>query len=125
MAHGALIESSRAVKPWREAVKYAALAGGRRVDLAFPLDRPVRAVVVFTLRKPASAPKRRRTWPDRYPDLSKLLRSTEDALVDAGVLRDDARIVEYARAAKVFPGEDDDALDSPGCVIRLYRMEDA
>lgn len=29
----------------------------------------------------------RRTWPDRKPDLRKLVRSTEDALSDAGRLR--------------------------------------
>ena len=73
--------------------------------------------MVFTLPKPSSAPKRRRTWPMRKPDLSKLARSTEDALVDAGLLADDARIVEYQRLAKVYPGEDVEALDAPGVLI--------
>ena len=83
------------------------------------LDGPLRVRMVFTLPKPASAPKRCTTWPMRTPDLSKLARSTEDALTDAGIWRDDARVVEYSRLAKVFPGEDPEALAVPGCRITL------
>src|SRR5690348_16047198 len=81
VGHGRMIESSKKVKPWRQDVKAAALAvrGDRP-----PIDGPVIVRMVFTLPKPASAPKRRRTWPDKKPDLSKLARSTEDALTDAG-----------------------------------------
>jgi Holliday junction resolvase RusA-like endonuclease len=75
--------------------------------------------MVFTLPKPTSAPKTRKTWPDRMPDLSKLIRSTEDSITDAGLWEDDARIVEFARMAKVFPGEDADALSTPGVRIRI------
>ena len=87
-----------------------------------PFDGPLRLRMVFTLQKPASAPKRTRTWPIRYPDLSKLTRSTEDALTSSGLIADDARIVEYSRLAKVFPGEDPEALDSPGVVIHLETL---
>lgn len=114
-----MLEMSKKVKPWREAVR--GNAEDTRGDTP-PLDGPLRVDMVFTLRKPASAPKRRRTWPDRTPDLSKLARSTEDALTQAGVWADDARVVEYGRLAKVFPGEDPDALDSPGVVIRIYTI---
>lgn len=111
-----MVESSAKVKPWREAVRSTAETFGK------PLDEPLFVEMVFTMPKPLSAPKRRRTWPDRTPDLSKLVRSTEDALTDAGVWRDDARVVEYGRLAKVYPGEDPDALDSPGAVIRIYTL---
>ena len=60
----------------------------------------------------------------RRPDLSKLARSTEDALSDAGLIADDARIVEYERLAKVFPGEDPDALEAPGVLI-VVRVKEA
>lgn len=116
---GRMIESSKKVKPWREAVKYAALEAK---DGAGPLDGPIACSMVFTLAKPASRPKGRRTWATGKPDLSKLLRSTEDALTDAGLWKDDARVVEYLRAAKVFPGEDPDALDTPGCVITVWAI---
>lgn len=115
---GVMVESSRHVKPWRQDVVTAA----RDAIRTPPLDGPLTVRMVFTLRKPVSAPKRRRTWPDRTPDLSKLARSTEDALVTAGAITDDARIVEYARLAKVYPGEDPDALDVPGCYIEVRQV---
>jgi Holliday junction resolvase RusA-like endonuclease len=116
---GVMIESSKKVRPWRQDVKAAALAAR---DGAAPMDGPLVLRMVFTLPKPSSAPKRRRLYPMRKPDLSKLARSTEDALTDAGVIADDARIVEYERLAKVFPGEDQDALEAPGVIIELRLM---
>lgn len=118
--HAVLAESSKAVKPWRMDVKHAAIEahGGNP-----PMDGPLCVRMVFTLRKPASAPKKRRTWPDRKPDLSKLVRSTEDALTDAGVIADDARIVELT-AAKRFPGEDLDAMHIPGVRITIWEQEE-
>lgn len=117
--HGMMIESSKKVKPWREAVKHAALL---ERDYAPPLDEPLIVRMVFTMPKPASAPKRRRIWPMRTPDLSKLIRSTEDALTDSGVWKDDARVVEYSRTAKVFPNEDPEALDAPGVRIEITTV---
>lgn len=118
--HAIMTESSAKVKPWREAVVYAAreAMAGRP-----PLQGPVVLEMVFTVRKPTSAPKRRRIWPATKPDLSKLARSTEDAMTTAGVYEDDARIVEYARLAKVFPLEDPAALDVPGVRIKVQQIE--
>jgi Holliday junction resolvase RusA-like endonuclease len=123
---GILVESSKKVKPWREAVVWAAREAME--EGALSLERHCNGAVIgavsvemiFTLPKPKSAPKRRATLPDRKPDLSKLVRSTEDALTTAGVYEDDARIVE-CRSAKRYPGEGPDALDVPGCVIRIAR----
>jgi Holliday junction resolvase RusA-like endonuclease len=112
-----MIESSKKVKPWREAVVWAAREVGRAKFIG-----PVVAEMIFTVRKPKSAPKNRRTWPATKPDLSKLVRATEDALTDAGVWEDDGRVVEYTRQAKVYPGEDRDALDVPGAVIRIASI---
>ena len=140
-----MVESSKKVKPWREDVRAAVLAAiaraevmtdvadgkphrGLRAGIRFfpmPLDQPLRVRMIFTLPKPSSAPKRKRTWPMRTPDLSKLIRSTEDAITTAGFWADDARVVECT-AAKRYPGEGEDALDSPGCVIYvevLHEME--
>ena len=120
VGNGVMIESSKKVKPWREAVVYAAREA---MEGRPPLSGPVVIEMVFTVRKPASAPKRRRTFPATKPDLSKLARSTEDALTTAGVYEDDARIVEYKRLAKVYPLEDPVALDVPGVVITVERKE--
>jgi Holliday junction resolvase RusA-like endonuclease len=113
---GILVESSKKVRPWRQDVKAAAIEA--RAGAA-PIDGPIVVRMVFTVPKPASAPKRRTTYPCRKPDLSKLARSTEDALVDAGLIADDSRIIEFQRLAKVFPGEDPEALESPGVRIEI------
>ena len=112
-----LVESSKRVKPWRECVWASAVAAKG----AHPLDGPLRARMIFTLPKPVSAPKRRQTWPMRTPDLSKLVRSTEDAISDSGLWKDDARVVECI-AAKRYPGEGVDALEAPGCVIEIEAI---
>ena len=104
LGKGVMVESSKAVKPWREAVKSAALqAIGDREDLLpwHPFDGPLSLTAVFWLLRPASAPKRR--WaPDRKPDLDKLLRSL-DALTDVAVWADDARVVRI-NASKSYVG---------------------
>lgn len=119
---GLMVESSKKVKPWRMDVKAAAEEVRKANAQLMPLDGPLIVSMVFTMPKPASAPKTRRTWPDRMPDLSKLARSTEDAISDAGVWADDARVVEYSRLAKVYPGEDPDALSSPGVLITIHKV---
>lgn len=118
--HAKLAESSKGVKPWRDDVK---TAGEKARNGALPMDGPLVARMVFTLPKPKSRPKRKRTYPDRKPDLSKLIRSTEDALKDAGVIAEDARIVEYERVAKVYPGEDAEALEAPGARIEVRQID--
>jgi len=115
-----LAESSKKVRPWRQDVKAAAEAIRCQLGAAV-LDEPLRVRMTFTLPKPLSAPKRRTVYPSKLPDLSKLVRSTEDALADAGIWRDDARVV-YCVAGKRYPGEGPDALDAPGCVIVIETL---
>ncbi len=117
---GIMVESSKAVRPWREAVKCAAIDA---LEEACALIGAVSVHMIFTVPKPKSASKRYRTWPDRKPDLSKLVRSTEDALTDAGVWEDDARIVRCV-ASKVYPYEGVDALHIPGAVIRIHQVKE-
>jgi Holliday junction resolvase RusA-like endonuclease len=112
---GIMVESSEKVKPWREAVKYAAIGNME------PFIGAVRVSIVFTIQKPKSAPKKWRTYPDRKPDIDKLVRSTFDALTDVGVFEDDARVVELT-ASKVFPGEGERALTVPGAVITVEAI---
>lgn len=124
-----LVEASQRVAPWREAVTAAGIearAGAPALDCVVLME------MVFTSTRPKSHYRTGRNahllradapaQPTSAPDLSKLARSTEDALKTAGVYRDDALIAEYLRLAKVFAGEDPDALDSPGAVIRIYVL---
>jgi crossover junction endodeoxyribonuclease RusA len=118
---GIMGEVSKKVKPWRMDVKAAA----ELVRNGSPaMDGPLRARMVFTLPKPASAPKTRRSWPCTRPDVSKLCRSTEDALTDAGLIKDDARIIGYSRLEKVYPGEDPEALTVPGVRITIEQVRE-
>jgi Holliday junction resolvase RusA-like endonuclease len=119
---GRMIEQSPHVGNWREAVKAAALAEMQRAGWPC-FDGPLHCRMTFTLRKPASAPKRRRIWPDRTPDLSKLCRATEDALVAAGAVADDARFVELT-LAKRYPMEGQESLAVPGVRITIWQIGD-
>lgn len=120
MGRGILVENSDAVTPWRADVMTACRGVLEEWGWPAPMDGPIQARMVFTVPKPKSAPKTRRTWPVSRPgDLSKLVRATEDALQAAGVIKDDGMIVEYFRIAKVYPGEDLEAMDRPGCQIAL------
>jgi Holliday junction resolvase RusA-like endonuclease len=113
VGHGRMIESSAKVKPWREAVKYAALEA-----FTGQMEGPLSIAITFTVPKPVSAPKNRQTWPAKRPDLDKLIRSTFDAIGEAGVWHDDAQVI-WVCASKVYPGEGLAALRSPGAKILI------
>ena len=83
------------LKDWESAVRSAAQLFA---ETHF-IDGPVALDLAFYLPKPKSAPKKRTHCITR-PDTSKLIRSTEDALI--GVLfKDDAAVVEI-RATKAY-----------------------
>ena len=116
-----VVDDSKRNKSWRgavvEAVRDQIAPGGELLD-GYPLtDVPVELTVVFTVAKPKST---RRERPIVRPDVLKLLRSTEDAMVDAGLFKDDAQVWQYRRLAKVYPGTDPMALSSPGAVIYVF-----
>lgn len=135
LGNGVLVESSKKVKPWRQDVKYAALAATTAIPGWAPLDGPLVVSMVFALARPKghyrtgrnahllreAAPLR----PAGMPDLSKLARSTEDALTGVAWV-DDSRVVDYARLAKHYAGDSlPDVLDAPGAVIRIWRLGQA
>lgn len=98
-----MVESSNKVKPWRQDVKTAATAAIGHNGTWEPLEGAVTIAVTFYLVRPAghrgtgrnagtiraSAP----AYPATKPDLDKVLRSTFDALGEAGVWRDDSQVV--------------------------------
>ena len=96
-----MIESSKKVKPWRQAVEAAAFDAK---DGAASLDGPLILTILFWLTAPTSLSRKKLAMgPYRKPDLSKLVRSTEDALVTAGAIADDARIVELHVEKRFVP----------------------
>jgi Holliday junction resolvase RusA-like endonuclease len=129
--HVVMREMSPHVGNWRDSVRAVALRtwGGRAL-----LDEPLHAAFVFTTLRPKGHYRTGKNahllrpgvpvQPPSAPDLSKLIRATEDAITGA-IWRDDALVTEYRRAAKVYAGEDPDALDVPGCLIRIYTIGEA
>ncbi len=98
----ALVESSKRLPPWREAVKHAAVEA---LDGAEAFGRrPVRLWLTFYFPRPQShfrtganchllrdaAP----IYPATRPDAGKCARAVEDALTDAGIYSDDSQIVD-------------------------------
>lgn len=113
IGRGILIESSRQVSQWRQDViaQSAAYHGAR-------MDGPLQMTLTFYLPRPRA--RRRQVYSDRRPDLSKLIRSTEDALVDAGILADDARVAVLS-AAKEYVR--DGVATTPGAYIEISEIE--
>ena len=112
----ALVESAKGLKPWREAVRKAAITA---VAASGCVAGPVVAELIFTLPRPKSKTKCEDHWVK--PDLSKLIRAVEDALTDAGAFEDDARIVSFTDTAKRYVGNRrPGTLDRPGVLIRLF-----
>ncbi len=97
VGNGRMIESSKKVGPWRAAIVASAtefgyaglrLDGPLEVQIGFYLPRPKSHFTTKGLRE--SAPH----FITSTPDLDKLVRSTLDGLTEAGVIADDARVVE-------------------------------
>ena len=78
-----------------------------------PLDGPVHVRLTFFLRRGRSVKRR---YPTVKPDLDKLQRNCLDALVTAGVLRDDALVV-VIQATKHYT----DDSRTPGVVVGVWR----
>ena len=119
--NGVMVESSAKVKPWRQDVKYAALAAkptGWDTTPAMALS------VVFKFQRPASHLGKNGLRPSapqhctsaRNGDIEKLVRSTNDALT--GVLFDDDRQVVTLNATKRYCVEG----EQPGAIITLTAL---
>jgi crossover junction endodeoxyribonuclease RusA len=106
-------------------VKHAAEAALEDLGRPQPFQGAVVVRMVFTMARPVSVKRSKRPWPSVAPDILKLGRAVEDALTAAGVWKDDCLVVEYTRLAKVYAGEDPEALDRPGVVILIGELVDS
>jgi len=121
VGRGVMVESSRAVGPWREAVR----AETQRAMNGTPFSGAVVVVVLFSLPRPKghygtgknagkvreSAPR----WPAWRPDLDKLSRAVLDGLTAGGAWVDDAQVISLRALKKYGP---------PGCLISISGMEE-
>ena len=110
MGNGILVESSKAVRPWRTDCKHAALAC---IPHDWDPSLPMSVSVVFRFKRPAGQIGKKGLKPSapahntsgRHGDLSKLVRSTEDALT--GVVYDDDRQIVTLAASKRYCAGDE------------------
>jgi crossover junction endodeoxyribonuclease RusA len=114
LGNGIMREMSPHVATWREDVRAACLAIWQRRP---PLDGPLELDVEFIRKRPASAPKSRTPAASTAPDLSKLVRSTEDAITSAGVWADDARVTRCTSTKRCA-----ELGETPGARIRIRRL---
>jgi len=105
-----ITSTAKGLSTWRRLVADVA----QRFAPDEPWRGPVGIDLHFGLPKPKSAPKKRRVWPDKRPDLDKLTRAVLDALTYV-VWADDSQVVEI-RATKDY--------GAPGVAIGIHRIAD-
>ena len=108
-----MVEMSKAVAPWREAVR----AETQRIMQYHPsFTGAVEVRVNFFLPRPASLPKKVQ-WPAKRPDLDKLARAVLDGLTAGGAWKDDGQVISLI-ATKEYAGQE----DKPGCQIEVKEL---
>jgi crossover junction endodeoxyribonuclease RusA len=109
VGRGILIESSKGLQPWRQAVTTAAHNTRQRHEHPGYPEGPLTVAITYLLPKPQATTAVRRKFPLLpwlRPDLDKLLRATLDALTDAGIWHDDAQVTTlHARKIYAQPGQ--------------------
>lgn len=119
VGHGVMVESSRDLLPWRQAIATAAkgaangtqFSGPVQVDFVFWFHRPKKH---YGTGKNAgmvklSAPG----WQTTFPDVDKLCRAVGDALTISGLILDD-RLIARMSAEKRY--------GDPGVLIRVQEL---
>ena len=118
VGNGRMVESSKAVGPWREAVR-----GEAQRNIREPFPGAVQVVMVFRFPRPKGhygTGRNRATvrpsapfYPDGRPDVDKLARAVLDGLTMGGAFKDDAQVVELVARKMYGP---------PGVMIRISGL---
>lgn len=124
VGNGVMIENSKKLGPWREAVR--AETARQRNGVTFGHGTPVKVVVMFFLPRPAghygngrnaltlrpSAPR----MPAARPDIDKLSRAVLDALTAGGAYADDGQVAAL-HVAKFYADDNE-----PGCYVVVNAL---
>ena len=97
MGRGILIEASKYLKPWREAV-VKAIKERMAITGEVYFDEPIEVWVKFILPRPKT---NKSELPIVPPDVDKLERAVFDSLTISGLIRDDSLIVA-SHAQKIW-----------------------
>lgn len=98
-----LVESSKTLKGWREAVANSARQAAEQDEwVVQPNGTPLTVKIWFGIRRPKSV---KRIHPTVKPDLDKLVRAVLDGITQSGVVwRDDAEVCKII-AKKIYADE--------------------
>jgi Holliday junction resolvase RusA-like endonuclease len=112
-------------KDWRQDVRAAASQAMHPDGTWLPgMTGPVGVSLCFTVPKPKSAPKTRRTWPDKRPDLDKLVRTVLDAITGE-IIADDAQVIG-AIVDETYPCECSIfgrlGMEVPGVTVHVWQI---
>ena len=103
-----ITSSAKGLASWRRLVADVA----QRFAPEQPWEGPVEISLDFGIPKPKSAPKTRRVWPDKRPDVDKLCRAVFDALTYV-IFADDSQVVKL-QATKEY--------GAPGVAVEVHRV---
>lgn len=109
VGNGIMVESSKAVAPWRTTVAWHAA----QEFTGSVLDGPLAVEIEFVMPRPASCPKRSTPAAIKRPDVDKLARAVLDALSSV-VWRDDSLIVDLHPTKRLA-----EIGETPGARIRI------
>lgn len=108
---GYIYDAAKGLDEWRTQVGWVA----RKHYRGDPLTDPIEMRLFFFMPVPKSAPKRKKLWATKRPDLDKLTRAVTDALTGV-VYADDSQIV-IAHQGKAL------AYDSePGVLVEVEPL---
>jgi len=103
-----MFESSKRVKPWREAV----IAAVSNMEQIAP---PYEVRAHFFIPRPRTTAAAHPVAP-AIGDVDKMLRATLDGLTQGGIITDDRFVIE-AHTSKAWAGE-----DGPGAVVQIRHV---
>ena len=95
LGNGIMVESSKAVKPWRVDVAWKV-----REQFLTPFDGPVKLELEFVMPRPKSTPKKSTPAAIKRPDVDKLARAVLDAITGV-VVADDSQIVHLVATKRI------------------------
>ncbi len=102
-----ITSSSRGLAQWRQIISLRAQEVASDI-----LEGPVSIRLEFRLPKPKSAPKKKRIYATKRPDLDKLVRSVLDSITHV-LIRDDSQVVEITAIKDYGP---------PGVTVTLTEI---
>lgn len=111
----AIKDNDKTQKAWRQLVVDALTDQAGRAVHAIPPETAVSIGLAFVMPRPLGTPKRRTPPAIRKPDIDKLARNLLDGITAAGVIDDDARVVDLHATKRIA-----ELGETPGCHITIH-----